>query len=194
MIDHFRLNRRRALITGSVRGIGLALARGLAQAGAQVVLNGRDPERAQGACALLRDEGLDAEYAVFDVTDHHAVATAVDALEKRLGPIDILVNNAGLQHRQALQDVSAEDWNRLMNTNLNGVFNVSTAVARHMIARQRGKIINIGSVQSELARPLSHLMPPARALCACLPEACVPTGRGMACRSMRWPPVIFRLN
>ena len=152
MIDHFRLNRRRALITGSVRGIGLALARGLAQAGAQVVLNGRDPERAQGACTLVRDEGLDAEYAVFDVTDHHAVATAVDALEKRLGPIDILVNNAGLQHRQALQDVSAEDWNRLMNTNLNGVFNVSTAVARHMIARQRGKIINIGSVQSELAR------------------------------------------
>ena len=153
MIDSFRLNGRRALITGSVRGIGLALARGLAQAGAQVVLNGRDDERAQGACALLRDEGLDAEYAVFDVSDHQGVATAVDALEERLGPIDILVNNAGLQHRQALQDVSAEDWQRLMSTNLDGVFNVSKAVARHMIARQRGKIINIGSVQSELARP-----------------------------------------
>ncbi|HKS11540.1 MAG TPA: SDR family oxidoreductase [Pseudomonas sp.] len=153
MIDSFRLNGRRALITGSVRGIGLALARGLAQAGAQVVLNGRDDERAQGACALLRDEGLDAEHAVFDVSDHQGVATAVDALERRLGPIDILVNNAGLQHRQALQDVSAEDWQRLMGTNLDGVFNVSKAVARHMIARQQGKIINIGSVQSELARP-----------------------------------------
>jgi gluconate 5-dehydrogenase len=152
MIDHFRLDRRRALITGSVRGIGLALARGLAQAGAQVVLNGRDAERARGACALLRDEGLSVDYSVFDVTDHQAVATAIDALEHRLGPIDILINNAGLQHRQALEDVSAEDWHRLMGTNLDGVFNVSKAVARHMIARQRGKIINIGSVQSELAR------------------------------------------
>ncbi|CAG8865769.1 Gluconate 5-dehydrogenase [Pseudomonas fluorescens] len=153
MIDSFRLNRRRALITGSVRGIGLALARGLAQAGAQVVLNGRDAERAHGACALLRDEGLDAECSVFDVSDHQAAATAVDTLENRLGPIDILVNNAGLQHRQALQEVSAEDWHRLMSINLDGVFNVSKAVARHMIARRRGKIINIGSVQSELARP-----------------------------------------
>lgn len=152
MIDSFRLNGRRALITGSVRGIGLALARGLAQAGAQVVLNGRDAERAQGACAQLRDEGLDVDYSVFDVTDHQAVASAVDALENHLGPIDILINNAGLQHRQALEDVSAEDWRQLMGTNLDGVFNVSKAVARHMIARRRGKIINIGSVQSELAR------------------------------------------
>ena len=168
MIDNFRLDRRRALITGSVRGIGLALARGLAQAGAQVVLNGRDTERAQSACALLRDEGLDAEYSVFDVSDHQAVATAIDALENRLGPIDILINNAGLQHRQALEDVSAQDWHRLMSTNLDGVFNVSKAVARHMIARRRGKIINIGSVQSELARrtsqelPLPKKKPPAR--------------------------------
>ncbi|MBK5529410.1 SDR family oxidoreductase [Pseudomonas sp. TH06] len=152
MIDSFRLNGRRALITGSVRGIGLALARGLAQAGAQVVINGRDAKRAQSTCALLRDEGLEAEYAVFDVTDHQAVASAVDELEKHSGPIDILINNAGLQHRQALEDVSAEDWHRLMSTNLDGVFNVSRAVARHMIARRRGKIINIGSVQSELAR------------------------------------------
>ena len=152
MIDNFRLNQRRALITGSVRGIGLALARGLAQAGAQVVINGRDAQRAQSACTLLRDEGLDAEYSLFDVTDHQAVATAIDALEHRSGPIDILINNAGLQHRQALEDVSAQDWHRLMSTNLDGVFNVSKAVARHMIARRRGKIINIGSVQSELAR------------------------------------------
>lgn len=152
MIDSFRLNGRRALITGSVRGIGLALARGLAQAGAQVVINGRDDKRTQGACALLRDEGLEAEYSVFDVTDHLAVASAVDTLENHLGPIDILINNAGLQHRQPLEDVSAEDWHRLMGTNLDGVFNVSRAVARHMIARRRGKIINIGSVQSELAR------------------------------------------
>lgn len=152
MIDSFRLNGRRALITGSVRGIGLALARGLAQAGAHVVLNGRDAERAQGACALLRDEGLNVDYSIFDVTDHAAVATAIDGLEECLGPIDILINNAGLQHRQALQDVSANDWHRLMSTNLDGVFNVSQAVARHMIARRHGKIINIGSVQSELAR------------------------------------------
>ncbi|EIK96304.1 short-chain dehydrogenase/reductase SDR [Pseudomonas sp. M47T1] len=153
MTASFRLDDRLALITGSVRGIGLAIARGLAQAGARVVLNGRDAERAQAACALLRDEGLDAEYAVFDVADHDASARAIDTLEQRLGALDILVNNAGIQHRQPLQNFSAEDWHRLMSTNLDGVFNVSKAVARHMIARGHGKIINIASVQSELARP-----------------------------------------
>ena len=153
MLTNFRLDGRLALITGSVRGIGLALARGLAHAGARVVLNGRDPERAQAACALLRDEGLNAEYAVFDVADHDASAQAIDALEQRLGAIGILVNNAGIQHRQLLQDFSHQDWQRLMATNLDGVFNVSQAVARHMIPRQQGKIINIASVQSELARP-----------------------------------------
>lgn len=82
------------------------------------MINGRDAKRAQIACSLLRDEGLDAECSVFDVTDYQAVAESIDALEHNIGPIDILINNAGLQHRQALEDVSAEDWHRLMGTNL----------------------------------------------------------------------------
>lgn len=151
--DPFRLDGRRALVTGSVRGIGLTLARGLAAAGATVVINGRHAAAAEDVCATLRSEGIDADFSAFDVAEHAEVAAAVDALEQRLGAIDILVNNAGIQHRAALEDFTSADWQRLMRTNLDGVFNVSQAVARHMIGRGQGKIINIGSVQSELARP-----------------------------------------
>ncbi|WP_249676132.1 SDR family oxidoreductase [Pseudomonas abieticivorans] len=149
----FRLDGRRALITGSVRGIGLALARGLAAAGAAVVINGRDAMRAQGVGAQLRDEGIDADSCVFDVSNGEQTANAIDALEQRLGAIDILINNAGLQRRAPLESFSHEHWHELMRTNLDGVFHTSQAVAKHMIGRKHGKIINIGSVQSELARP-----------------------------------------
>ncbi|SEI48299.1 gluconate 5-dehydrogenase [Azotobacter beijerinckii] len=151
--DRFRLDGRQALITGSCRGIGLELARGLAQAGAAVVLNGRAVERSRAACQALREEGFAAEFAVFDVTDGAQVRTAIADLEERLGPIDILVNNAGIQHRAPLEEFGSEQWHDLVRTNLDGVFHVSQAVARRMIERRRGKIINIGSVQCELARP-----------------------------------------
>lgn len=151
--DLFRLDGRRALITGAARGIGLALARGLAGAGAAVVINGRDDQRTLAACVALRDEGIDAQPAVFDVAEREQVRVVVDELESRLGPIDILVNNAGIQHRAPLEAFAPEHWHDLVRTNLDGVFQVSQAVARHMIGRRRGKIINIGSVQSELARP-----------------------------------------
>ncbi|MBB3103156.1 SDR family NAD(P)-dependent oxidoreductase [Azomonas macrocytogenes] len=152
-INPFCLDGRRALLTGSCRGIGFELARGLGQAGAKVLINGRDKERTHAACAKLRDEGLMAEAVVFDVTDYGQSKTAIDDVEKRLGPIDILVNNAGIQHRAPLEEFAPEKWRELMQTNLDAVFYVSQAVARHMIDRKRGKIINIGSVQSELARP-----------------------------------------
>ena len=149
----FSLEGRRALVTGSGRGIGLALARGLAGAGAAVVINDRDEQKARAVAAGLRDEGFIADMAVFDVTDSAQVSQSVDDFESRVGAIDILVNNAGIQRRAPLENFSAADWNDLLRVNLDGAFHVSQAVARHMLLRGRGKIINICSVQGELARP-----------------------------------------
>ena len=148
----FDLTGRRALITGSSQGIGLSLAEGLGRAGATVVLNGRDPEKVERAAAALLSEGISARAAPFDVTDHISVTEAIRAIEDRIGPIDILVNNAGIQRRAPLEDFPAEAWHELMRTNVDGVFFVSQAVARGMIARGHGKIINIASLQSEAAR------------------------------------------
>jgi gluconate 5-dehydrogenase len=148
----FDLTGRRALITGSSQGIGHSLAQGLAAAGAAVVLNGRDADKLAGAVDALRDAWQDAEGAAFDVGEPEAVATAIDDIERRHGPIDILVNNAGIQRRAPLEDFALGDWRELMRTNLDSVFFVGQAVARHMIGRRRGKIINICSLMSEAAR------------------------------------------
>lgn len=155
MIDAstFRLDGRLALVTGSSAGIGLALARGLAQAGATVVLNGRDATRLEAARAGLAAEGLAVQARTFDVTDAAAVQAAVAAIEAELAPIDILVNNAGLQRRGAFHEFAADDWAELMRTNVDSLFIVGQAVARRMVQRRRGRIINIASVQSELGRP-----------------------------------------
>jgi gluconate 5-dehydrogenase len=149
----FDLTGRRALVTGSSQGIGLALARGLAEAGAAVVLNGRDAAKLDAAAAALRTEGHDVATLAFDAADHAAARAAVDGFEAAVGPIDILVNNAGMQHRAPLEDFPAEAFERLMRTNVSTVFNVGQACARHMIARGAGRIINIASVQTALARP-----------------------------------------
>ena len=149
----FDLSGKRALITGSSQGIGLALARGLAGAGANIVLNGRDPEKLKIAADGLRAEGMTVAELVFDVTDHEAVRIAVDSFETSTGGIDILVNNAGMQHRTPLEDFPADAFERLMQTNIASVFHVGQAVARHMIKRGAGKIVNICSVQTALARP-----------------------------------------
>jgi gluconate 5-dehydrogenase len=145
----FDLTGKQALVTGSSQGIGLALARGLAAAGAQVVLNGRD----EAKLAKAATEIPGASMLAFDATDHAAVRTAVDSHEAQTGPIDILVNNAGMQHRAPLEDFPADAFERLLQTNIATVFHVGQAVARHMISRGRGKIINIASVQTALARP-----------------------------------------
>jgi gluconate 5-dehydrogenase len=145
----FDLSGRRALVTGSSQGIGLALARGLAGAGAEVVLNGRDLAKLAAAAAGVPG----ARVLAFDATDHAAARAAVDGFEAATGPIDILVNNAGMQHRTPLEDFPPEAFERLLHTNISTVFNVGQAAARHMIARGRGKIINIASVQTALARP-----------------------------------------
>jgi gluconate 5-dehydrogenase len=149
----FSLEGRLALVTGSGQGIGFALAAGLAGEGAAVVVNGRTAERTEAAADALRRRGRTAHASVFDVTDFRAVDAAVERIERDVGPIDILVSNAGIQHRAPLDEFPEEEWQRLLDTNVSGVFHVGKAVARHMIPRRRGKIINIGSVQSELARP-----------------------------------------
>ena len=149
----FDLTGKRALITGSGQGIGLALAIGLGRAGATVVLNGRHADKIEHAAEDLLAHGIAVELAPFDVTDHKAAAAGVALIEAKHGAIDVLVNNAGIQRRAPLEDFPVETWRELMRTNLDSVFFVSQAVARHMIARKRGKIINVCSVQSELGRP-----------------------------------------
>ncbi|MCM2504642.1 SDR family oxidoreductase [Aureimonas altamirensis] len=148
----FDLAGRRALITGSSQGIGLALAEGLAAAGAAIVLNGRDAPRVEAAAEALSTRGFDATAAAFDVTDAAAVRSGVDRIEAETGPIDILVNNAGIQRRAPLEDFALDTWREIVSANLDSVFFVGQAVARHMIGRKRGKIINIASLQSEAAR------------------------------------------
>jgi gluconate 5-dehydrogenase len=149
----FDLTGMRALITGSGQGIGLALAEGLALHGAEIVLNGRSASKIEAAADSLTAKGFKARSAVFDVTDHAAVANGVAEIEATVGVIDILINNAGMQFRTPLEDFPTDKWDELLRTNISSVFFVGQAVARHMIPRQRGKIINIASVQSELARP-----------------------------------------
>ena len=149
----FDLTGKRALITGSGRGLGYTLARGLGRAGAAVVLNDIDASLLRKAVAALRREKIDASGTVFDVRDAEAIAKGVRAIEKKRGGIDILVNNAGIQIRASLEAFDEEAWRRLIDINLTGVFLVSKAVVKGMIARKSGKIINIGSVQCELARP-----------------------------------------
>ncbi len=152
-IDQFSLQEKRALITGSSRGIGLALAGALGSAGASVILNGRDAGRLQQAASQLENENMTVVVSSFDVTDRDQAEKHIGAIESDTGPIDILVNNAGMQHRRELENFEFADWDRLMDLNLNSIFNVSRPVARSMIARGGGKIINICSIQARLARP-----------------------------------------
>ncbi len=153
MTSLFDLTGRIALVTGSSKGIGFGIARALGGAGARIVLNGRDEARLAEAAAILSGEGIAVDMAAFDASDAAAVAAGVEAVEAEVGPIGILVNNAGMQFRTPLEDFPIEKWSELMRTNIDTAFFVGQAVARRMIARGRGKIINIASVQSELARP-----------------------------------------
>lgn len=149
----FDLTGKRALITGSSQGIGFALAKGMAAAGATIVLNGRDTGKLDKAAVELRTEGAAVEVLAFDATDHDAVKAAVDGFEAAHGAIDILVNNAGMQHRTELENFPADAFERLLQTNIASVFHVGQACANHMIKRGAGKIVNIASVQTALARP-----------------------------------------
>ena len=152
-LSMFSLAGKRALITGSSRGIGFALAGALAGAGADVILNARDTEALGKAAASLADSGARVRAVAFDVANSESVDDAVEHIETEIGPIDILINNAGMQHRAPLEEFPEDRFERIMAVNVNSVFLVGKAVAKRMIPRGAGKIINIASLMTTVARP-----------------------------------------
>lgn len=152
MHSQFSLAGRRALVTGSSRGIGLAIATALAGAGADVILNARDKVALGEAAAKLAQSGARVRALAFDVTSEDSVTEAVDHCEAEIGPLDIVVNNAGMQHRMALDQFPAEKFEQVFATNVTSAFLVSKAAAQHMIRRGRGNIINICSLMTGFSR------------------------------------------
>jgi gluconate 5-dehydrogenase len=153
MDQPFDLSGKVALVTGAHRGLGFAIAQGLARAGATVVLNGRDQKALAAATQLLEAQGLAADTALFDVTDREAARAAVATIERAHGHLDIQFNKAGIQRRHPFAEFPQADWDALIATNLTAPFIVSQAAVAGMIARKRGKIVHIASLMSELARP-----------------------------------------
>ncbi|MDC9824510.1 glucose 1-dehydrogenase [Devosia sp. ZB163] len=151
-ISQFNLKGRRALVTGSSRGIGYGIAEALAGAGAEIIINSRNPEALGEAAARLAEGGALVKALAFDVTSEDSVEDAISHAETEIGPIDILVNNAGMQHRASLETWPLEKFEQVMSTNVTSAFLVSRAVVRGMIERRRGRIINICSVLSNFAR------------------------------------------
>jgi gluconate 5-dehydrogenase len=151
-IELFNLKGKKALITGSSQGIGYALARGLSDAGAEIILNGRNKEKLNNAAKSLNSSHRLYQLC-FDVTDQKETKNKIDDFEEEFGSIDILINNAGMQFRSPLEDFPSDMFEKLLSTNVSSIFNVGQAVAKHMIKRGYGKIINIASVQTSLARP-----------------------------------------
>jgi len=161
--DLFSLDGQVALVTGSSRGLGFAMAAALAAHGALVVLNGRDAATLGPRAKALRDQGYQAEAAPFDVTDNAAATNGVRAVAERHGRLDILVNNAGIQHRVPLVEWADADWERVLGANLSACFRLAREAARVMLAQGHGRIINTGSVVAILARPTVHAYVAAKA-------------------------------
>lgn len=152
MSNLFNLEGKRALVTGSTRGLGMAMAKGLAEAGAKLIVNGTTPSRMETALEVYNNEGYQAHGFLFDVTDEEKAEQTVNHIEEKIGPIDILINNAGIIRRKPLQDMKVEDFQRVIDVDLTGPFIMAQKVGRHMIERKAGKIINICSMMSELGR------------------------------------------
>lgn len=186
----FDLTGRTALVTGSSRGIGNALARGLAEAGATVVLHGLNPERLAAAEAAMAGDFPAGKIRspAFDVTNDVAAAEGIAWIEANVGPLEILVNNAGIQHRVPLLDLDVKDWDRVISTDLTSAFLVGREAARGMLARGRGKIINICSVQTDLARPTIAAYTAAKGGLRNLTRAMTAEWPPAGCRSMALPP------
>lgn len=151
-IDLFRLDGKIALITGSSHGLGMAVAIGLGQAGATIVINGSNPEKLAQAVEEYASAGITAHPYVFDVTREDLIDENITRIEQEVGPIDILVNNAGIIKRIPALEMSLEDWNQVINIDLTAPFLMSRRVARGMKERGCGKIINMCSMMSEVGR------------------------------------------
>jgi gluconate 5-dehydrogenase len=149
----FRLDGKVALITGSTRGLGLAMAEAMVAAGAHVVVNGRSDGAVIGRVAELNLAGRSASGLAFDVADLVACAEAVETVVERHGGLDILVNNAGINHRSPLDDFGDDDWRRVLSVNLDAPFALARSAARHMTLAGRGRIINTASIMGTVARP-----------------------------------------
>jgi gluconate 5-dehydrogenase len=163
MSDLFSLDGQVALVTGSSRGLGFAVAEALAAHGARVVLNGRTAESLKAKTRTLTARGLEAESLPFDVTDATAVADALHGIARRHGRLDVLVNNAGIQHRVPLTDWADEDWERVIAANLSACFRLAREAAKIMLKQGSGRIINTGSIAAILARPTIHAYIAAKA-------------------------------
>ncbi len=148
----FDLTGQTALITGSSRGLGRAMAEGLAEAGATIVLNGNDPERLAAAAAEMRAKGYTVHEAAFNVTDEKAVIATFERLDAAGIDVSILINNAGIQFRKLMVELETDDWRRVLETNLTSAFVIGREAAKRMLPRKRGKIVNIGSLMSGLGR------------------------------------------
>jgi len=148
----FDLGGKTALVTGSARGLGRAIAEGLANAGARVVINGTTAEGVAKTVAELKAKGIDAIGRAFDVTDEAAVVAAFEAFDAQGVAIDILINNAGIQLRKPLVELSLAEWQKVIDTNLTSAFLVGREAGKRMIPRKRGKVVNIGSLMSTAAR------------------------------------------
>lgn len=148
MLDMFSLKGRVALVTGASRGLGFAMADTLAKAGAHVVLNSRSAADLEKSAAAIRKAGGEASIAPFDVTDEAAARAAIDRIVAEKGRLDILVNNAGINVRKNFEDYTSEDWRKVLTTNLDSIFYLSHAAAKHMVKQGKGRIISVGSVLS----------------------------------------------
>ena len=148
----FNLSGKRALVTGATHGLGMAMAKGLAGAGAELIINSYNPAEIELALQEYRDHGFSAHGYIFDVTRENEVIKNIDTIEKEIGPIDILVNNAGIIKRIPLAEMEVEDFRQVVDVDLVGPFIVSKQVVKYMIPRKAGKIINICSMMSELGR------------------------------------------
>ena len=148
----FDLTGKTALITGATQGIGFSLAKGLSEHGATIAISARNPVKLEEALAKFERMGIEAYGYLFDVTDSEEIDMAIKAMEYELGKIDILVNNAGIIHRAPMEAHPEDKWDEVINTNLNSVYKVSKQVVLGMMQHQSGKIINICSLMSEVAR------------------------------------------
>ncbi|WP_421775274.1 gluconate 5-dehydrogenase [Gracilimonas sp.] len=152
MSNLFDLSAKRAFVTGATHGLGMAMAKGLGDAGAELIINGTTPERMEKALEEYRSEGYTVHGFIFDVTDEAKAKEHVEKIEKEIGPIDILVNNAGIIKRVPLEEMDVEDYRRVIDVDLVGPFIMAKQVVKHMIPRGEGKIINICSMMTELGR------------------------------------------